>query len=174
MTSDDDTTVSFSVGDDNFDDTDQVTIAPTTLLSSLKEAMATELAVPPIRVVVPKREGWEIEYIPSISSEHLNAWRKQSKDRAYADDVNDLKFAALVLANTCSGICSGDVFAETEDGERATFRTRDLWPEGATRAVEAIRAFFGRDADIAMHAAVVLREAGYDPDGEDLVRPTMG
>lgn len=143
-----------------------------TALDDLRADLQRDVTGQEIQLVVPLRTGWTIRCNVDVESGQLNAWRKRCQDRAMPDGIDDLKFASIVLAAKTTAILKNGVEAHDEHGEPLTFKHKMLWEmTGTTRAVDAVRAVFSRDAHVITAAFEVLREAGY---GEDLQAVEIG
>lgn len=108
---------------------------------------------------VPKRPGWAVRVSTTVRYDKLMGWRKQATSKS---NVNELRLAALALANQNTAIVrNGDDLAD-DDGELYTFRSRgfkDLL--GADDAVEAVIRLYGNEFHVLNAANRLLVEAGY-------------
>lgn len=135
---------------------------PATPLEHLRGELADETD-DEVTLEVPRRAGWSVRYGTDFSYEQLTAWQKGARDRTSASGLNDLRYACIVLANTCRGILRrGEDL--TDGGEPLVFRNKVLWglvTPVADRTVDAVQRFYGRDAHVIAAAKRVLIEAGY-------------
>jgi hypothetical protein len=135
--------------------------APATALDELRSELTTAVESKDSTLAVPAREGYAVRYSTTIAHEQLNSWRKRARDKSMPGELDELRWAAIVLANQCRAIVRKGTEVEL-DGSPATFAHPGFRSMlGAERAVDAVRSFYGRDADVITSALTVLRDAGY-------------
>lgn len=152
-------------------DPDLAPVAASSPLDALRAELGEEVTTADVVLEVPGRPGYAVRYGTTIDYEELSAWRKRAKDKSSPSGVDELRLAAIILANRCTGI----IRQGTEvlvDGEPLTFARRELQElVDAGSAREAVIRLYGRDPHVMATAGEVLREAGYDDDvasaGED-------
>lgn len=148
-------------------DPELVTPAPATALDELRAELASEVATPPLVLVVPGRPDYSVRYSTELAHEQLTAWRKTARDKSSPDGIDELRWAAIVLANLAEVVIRKGVEVEL-DGRPANFQHEGFRAIlGADlRATAAVRSFYGRDADVISHALAVIRAAGYGDDAD--------
>lgn len=136
-------------------------LAPVDTVSPLEELRA-ELTAPvegaDVVLAVPGRPGYAVRYSSSFTYEQLTAWRKRATDR---NEVNEIRFAALILANQSRAIVrNGDEVVDA--GAPLTFRSKAfLALYEVDRVADAVVAFYGNDFDVAAAGNSLLRAAGF-------------
>lgn len=140
-------------------------------LEGLRAALAPQAASTPDLVVltVPRRQGVTVAFMPAIEDDDRKAWIKRSTKKARraggADEVDELLFAGLVLANTCVEVRFAGEAACDAEGTPLNFRHRMLWDMVDARTpLDAIRALFASDAHVLVASNDVLMAAGYNDD----------
>lgn len=158
-------------GDDH-DDTIVGPEEPLSALDSLRE-LAQPIELPDVTFPNRYREGWAVTYSTAIDAEkQLKPWRKAARGKK--GELDEIRFATIVLANLCIGVSKGGVPVRGEDGELLTFRHPDMRAlYGVGKAGEAARAFYGNDPYMAATLDALLREAGVGEEVEP-VDPTEG
>lgn len=177
----------FRVGDEPDDklavDVDDLFAPPTSeetsglsALESLRQALAAPVERAPLTLRVPTRPGVTLRFIPNIDDERRKSWQnratKKSRRQGKDDEVNEMLFAQLVLANTHVATCFGGVDAHDDTDAPLTFAHRQLWDMvGATDPQSCIRKLFANDAHVLIASGEVLLASGFEDDLED---PTEG
>lgn len=171
------TTATFGVTDDVDRDVDALDgIGPdarpqsASAFDALAEEIRHHVEIEPLTTVTPARPGWKVRYRCDIDGDKLQAFRRKCKDRSQAEGYDDIKFAAMVLADQCEAIIQGDAEVLDESGERVTFRHAMMRERMGGRAISAVRQWYGRDGDVAVTAGAVMRQAGFDEEA-DLTDP---
>lgn len=139
-----------------------------TALDELRAALAEEVVKAPIALIVPRRKNIAVSFSTDVEIERIKAWRKKNKDRHSETGVDELRFAATVVANQAIGVSINEREAYGVDGEPLSFRHPDLHSMlNASSALESVLRLYASDADVLAAADEVLKEAGY---GEEAVR----
>lgn len=140
-------------------------------LDGLRAALQSDAveALEPVTLKVPRRPGVSLAFMPAIEDDDRKAWlrrsTKKSRRSAGNDEVDELQFAGLVLANTCVEVRFDGEAAVDGEGTPLTFRHKMLWDMlGAHEPLTAIRALFASDAHVLVASNDVLLSAGYDDD----------
>lgn len=146
-------------------------------LEGLRAALSAPVESPPITIRVPGRPGVTIRCHTRMSQEERKAWQARSKAKkrrgAGADEVDEMLFAQLVIANTCEAIAFNGTDAHDEEGTPLNFRHRQVWDMvGASDAPTAIRLLFGVDAHVLLASGEVLLASGFDDELNDGEGPT--
>lgn len=121
---------------------------------------------------VPLRPGYSIRCRTDFTGADLEKLRKAARDKRYADGLDGIKFAALLIAaNTTAILRQGEPLA-LDGVSPVTFTTPELRARyGTANAADTVRAFFGREGHVDAAARRLTTEAGW---GDDLyaVDPT--
>lgn len=130
---------------------------------SLMDQLASEFDTPlpseTLRIRVPRREQFVVVFDARIGYEQLKSMEARSKD---ADGkIDDLRGAVMVLASQNTAIeLRGEQLME--DGKAVTFRSKSfVGSTGELDQIEALRKFFGDDADLLNAAALITDVSGY-------------
>lgn len=170
--SDDDAPIRIGTTSDTFDTFDPPhpeEVANVSALEGLRKALQAPVETEPTLIRVPARPGVMIRCHTRMIQEDRKAWMarstKKSRRGGGTDEVDDMKFSCLVLANTCEAVLFDGVAAHHEDDTPLTFRSRVLWDMvGASDPEAAIRALFGVDAHVLIASGEVLLASGFDDD----------
>lgn len=144
-------------------------------LDGLRAALAAPADTPPITIRVPARPGVTIRCHTRMTQEQRKAWqaRAKTKKRRGEDEVDEMLFAQLVLANTCEAISFNGIDAHDAEDTPLTFRHKQLWDMvNAPDAPSAIRALFAVDAHVLLASGEVLLASGFDDNLNDGEGPT--
>lgn len=169
------------VGSDLHDDDDAVFAppAPSELegkspFEQLQAVLATNADKEPVRLKVPTRPGVSVLFRCNMTSDERKAWQKRATStKRGKDEVDEMFFSTLVLANTCLGVFVEGQAALDDEGTPLTFAHKQLWDMVKARDPrEAIRAFYGNDAHVLLSSGEVLLSSGYDDDIEAESGPT--
>lgn len=121
---------------------------------------------------VPLRPGYTVRCRTDFTGADLEKLRKAARDKRYADNIDGVKFAALLIASTAEAILrQGDPLV-LDGASPVTFTTPELRARyGTANAADTVRAFFGREGHVDAAARRLTSEAGW---GDDLyaVDPT--
>jgi hypothetical protein len=147
-------------------------------LEALRQALAAPVERDPLTLRVPTRPGVTLRFVPNIDDERRRAWQaratKKSRRQGKDDELNEMLFASLVLANTHVATCFGGVDAHDEEDGPLTFAHRQLWDMvGATDPQSCIRKLFANDAHVLIASGEVLLASGFEDDLEES-DPTEG
>lgn len=160
--------------------------APTTVetasvspLEGLRGALAAPVITEPVTLRVPSRPGVTIRCHTGMSQEDRKAWQNRSKKKVRGigkePEVDEMKFACLVIANTCEAVSFNGVDAHDSEDTPLNFRHRQLWDMVGARDPEAaIRALFGVDAHVLLASGEILMSSGFDDDLTEDTDPTQG
>lgn len=146
-------------------------------LEALRETLATPVQKPPVRLRVPARDDITVAFRTNMSQEERKAWQaRATKKKRGREEIDDMHYALLVLANTCVGIFVGGVQAHDADDQPLTFAHKQVWEMvGGTDTASTIRAFYGVDAHVLMSSGEVMLSSGFDDDVDtDEGGPTQG
>lgn len=140
-------------------------------LEQLRKALAVPVQQEPITLRVPGRPNVTLRFSTELSNEQRKAWQnratKKSRRQGREDEVDEMLFACLVLANQNEAIAFGGVDAYDSDNNPLTFASPQVWEMvGAADPQGAIRALFGVDAHVLLASGEVLMSAGFDDDLE--------
>jgi hypothetical protein len=168
---DDDAAVSLRA-DDVFSPPTPGEVAGPSPLEQLRKALAAPVAAKPLTLRVPERPGVTLRFSTGITQEQRTAWQKRSTKKSRRqnreDEVDEMNFACLVLANTNEAIAFGGVDAHDRDDTPLTFAMPALWEMvSAADPVSAIRNLFGNDAHVLLASGEVLLASGFDDDLEE-------
>lgn len=138
-------------------------------LEGLRQALATPVETEPKVLRVPSRPGVTIRCHTHMTQEERKAWQKRAtkKKRGLGgeNEVDEMHFAMLVIANTCEAVLFNGVEAHDAEGTPLSFRHKQLWDMvGATDGPSCIRRLFGVDAHILLASGEVLLASGFDDD----------
>ena len=127
---------------------------------------------------VEGRPGYAVEFRLDFTSRDVDRIRKAAHDRTFADKVDGIKFAALLLAKTCVAIHRNGAPIEL-DGRPATFTEPeflDLLKRDGERqpvkAVDGVRRFYVLEGRIEAHARTVMEAASWGDEARE-VDPTV-
>jgi hypothetical protein len=141
-------------------------------LEALRAAL-TSPAEPsePVTLKVPRRPGVTLICHTDMTQDQRKAWQKSAtaknarRQPGVEPEVDEWKFACLVLANTCVGIAFDGTIAHDAADQPLTFRHRQVWEMlGAAGAEGAIRNLFQKDAHVLIASGEVLIASGFDDD----------
>lgn len=134
------------------------------------EAELTAAVTPSTVIPVLGRPAFAVRFRTDFTGKELDALRKAAADKRFADGIDGVKFAALLLAKTCLGILRHD----SEDAMRealgvtapVTFVTRELQGKYATTgsADATVRKFYGLEGHVDATARRLMAEAGWGDD----------
>jgi hypothetical protein len=95
------------------------TAAPTGLseLDLMRQELADEVAVEPFLIDVPGRPGYALLVDPNIAPASYAAWVKRSEDKGWPSGTDEVKLAAIVVANATvelrrQGVSTGMTFRD--------------------------------------------------------------
>lgn len=147
---------------------------PVSMLDEIKKDLQVVITKPSITLKVETRDRWSVKYNPNIDGYQLDMWRGRCRRKGHRDEIDALKFASIVVNNTCEQLYfrtnDGDIVAATDtDGNPMTVRSHEFTTMlGAIDSASAIRKFFGLDSHLLAHAGKVLSTAGYDEEGMEV------
>ncbi len=132
-----------------------------------------------LKLRVPARAGVTVRYAADFDHDKRKAWQKRATNKSRRpgrdDEVDEMLFALIVLANCCRAIEFNGVEAHDAEDRPLTFASPALWEMvGASDPQDAIRAFYGVDAHILTTAGEIMLAAGFDDDMEAEGDPTGG
>lgn len=130
---------------------------------------------PTTTIPITGRAGdYAVRFRTDFTGRDLDLLRKKAKDKKFADGIDGVKFAALLLAFTCQGITRGGAELSEVLGLDApvTFVTRELQELMATSTADAtVRALYGLEGAVDAAARRLMTEAGWG-DEVDAMDPT--
>ncbi len=142
-------------------------------LDLIAAELTEELDLQPITVDVPGRPGWALLVDVNVDSNALAAWQRRSRDQGWPSGTNDLKLAAIIIANQTRDL--------VRQGESQGLNFRDKRTLTALGAVDArsavLKVFGGRDVAVMAVGERILAAAGHIDadsqrgDDDDGVRP---
>lgn len=148
-------------------------------LEALRATLAKPVERELLRLRVPARAGVTVLFSPDFDHEKRKAWQKRatrkSRRPGREDEVDEMLFALIVIANCARAIQMDGVEAHDASGQPLTFASPVLWEMvSAADPQDAIRAFYGNDAHILTTAGEIMLAAGFDDDvdAEEEVDPT--
>lgn len=153
----------------------EVSAASASPLEQLKAALAAPAAKERLKLRVPTRPGVGLIFDPNFEDTQRKAWRaRATKKRRGEDDVDEMLFASLILANTNVAVTFNDVEAHDDEGTPLTFRHKQLWDfVGTSSPQECIKRLFANDPHVLLASGEVMLAAGFDDDlRESSVDPT--
>jgi hypothetical protein len=155
---------------------DELASGRRTPFDDLKAALEAPVEREPKIVRVPKRPGVTLRFnTDRIDDEKRKAWQKRAtkRRRGSEDEVDEMLFSCLVIANANDGVLFKGIEAQDVEGTPLTFAHRQLWDMvGAGDPATCIRRLFANDAHVLIASGEVLMAAGFDDDLS--VDPTMG
>lgn len=164
----------FRIGDDHdashhptFDPPQPGEVNDQSVLAALQDALSKPIETEPALINVLGRPGVQLRCHTRMRQEERKAWlaRCTKKRRGADDEVDEMKFACLVIANTCEAVLFNGVEAHDSEGTPLTFRHAKLWEMvGAKEPDLAIRGLFGKDAHVLLASGEVLVASGFDDD----------
>lgn len=147
---------------------DEVAAGRVSPYDSLRKALEQPVEKAPKFVKVPKRPGVTLRFdTDRIDDEKRKAWQRRAtkKRTGREDDIDEMLFACLVIANANDGILWDGVEAQDVEGTPLTFAHRQLWDMvGAAEPQACIRRLFANDAHVLIASGEVLMAAGFDDD----------
>ena len=130
-----------------------------------------------IMLEVPTRPGYHVTFRRDFTADDIRQWRARSKSRRArrartddGDNLDEIKFAAMVVVSTCTGIVRRGTAVYDDAGDPMTFRSDELlamYPEANGQTTQAARLFYASDAYLSAAAEAVLIEAGWGSTLED-------
>ncbi len=140
-------------------------------LEQLRQTLQQPIERELLKLRVPARAGVTVLYAADFDHEKRKAWQKRATRKSRRpgrdDEVDEMLFALIVLANSCRSIQVGGVEAHDAADQPLTFASPALWEMvGAADPQDAIRAFYGNDAHILNTAGEIMLAAGFDDDME--------
>lgn len=146
---------------------EEVALTEESALDALRAALAAPVEDDPCIVKVLERPGVSVRFHTRMIQEDRKAWqaRATKKKRGRDDEVNEMLYSCLILANTCEAVLFKGVEAHDSEGTPLTFAHRQLWEMvGAVNPQEAIRKLFVKDAHVLLASGEVLIASGFDDD----------
>lgn len=146
--------------------TRQVAAAAGSPLETLRAEAQREIGGETVTLTIKERPGWSVRYRADVEIPQFNQWRKRCADRSQPDGVDELKLACLILANQCEAlVLNGEDLLE--DDQPVTYASPSFHASfGVTRAVDAVRAWYGIDAHVMTHSQEVMLASGYGDEAE--------
>lgn len=133
-------------------------------LDNIDAELTATLTAPAI-IEVLGRPGYALECRTDFTSLDLDLLRRKARDKKFADGIDGVKFSSLFLAVNTTRILRNGAPLELDGVAPITFTSRQLWARyAAGSAVEAVRAFLGREAYVESTAQRLMREAGWGDD----------
>ncbi len=151
---------------------DEAPIAVATPLDQLRAEITAPVVAAPITLEVPGRTGYAVRYLTDLDHDQVDMWRRQSTRRApgkgQTQEINTLKLAELILAHQCEAIIRQGADVVVDD-EPLVFASRTMMAiTGTSKVRDAVRKFYGRDADVISAGDAVLEAAGYLDTAEEV------
>ncbi len=159
---------------------------PSSSLAALRAKLDAALAPDTRTYAVPTRPGFSVRYRLDLSDADFRAARKfgtikQATSRRDAE-INEVRQLQLLMARYNTAILSDGAVLLAEDGEPLTFRHSDFMSIfGATRAVDAVLAFYHTEGAVISAGRAFVRDTGWldeassDDDAEETAPdPTQG
>lgn len=147
------------------------------VLSQLRTIVQEEVLLPDVEIEVKGRPGVSVVYSPNISNALLKSWRKKSTNRK-TGELDDIKFACLVVGDTAKEIHVNGDSAILDDGSPLRFNTQEFADMMDVEMFEivphGIKNFFGVDAHLSATAMLILDNSGYGDEVETEEDPTSG
>lgn len=143
---------------------------PLAALAEIAEPIEMPDAIVPHRL----RPGWAVRYSTVVDLDDVKRWRKRAKAPGKKDELDEIRFACIVLANLCQALLRNNLEVTGPDGP-LTFASPQVWQTyNATRAADAVRAFYGNDPYLVATLDAVLAAAGVGEEVEalDPTRPS--
>lgn len=142
-------------------------------LTDLRAELNADVS-PTVTLDVTGRPGWQITYRVDFTGRDVDLLRKKAKDRKFADGVDGVRFAALLLGLTCQGIhrTGKDLPGALGVDGPVLFTTpalQDLL--GTSNADTTVRKLYGLEGHVDAAARRLMAEAGWG-DEADLADPT--
>lgn len=158
--------------------------AADTPLDDLRAELSAPVEGEPATLKVPGRPGYAVRYSVDLDDLEFQRWHRKASGKTIPGRdaaVDRLKLAGLVLAYQCEAIVRNGREV-TDGGAPLLFRSPaflDLMRRDDERRPpevrEAVRRFYGRDADLLAASDEVLNRAGYGDTAEDADEdPTQG
>lgn len=147
-------------------------------LEELRAALSAPVETPTTTLRVPSRPGVTLRFRCDIDADKRKAWQRRSTSKsrrggAGRDEVDEMLFAMLVLANTHEAVQFNGVDAHDEEDTPLTFAHAQLWDMvGARDPQDCIRKLFANDAHVLLASGDVLIASGFDDDLD--ADPTAG
>lgn len=157
-----------------------VTVDPSrSIRDRLRESIAATVVRKPIRIDVPERPGFVVEYAlldPLRDDTKMEAWAEQTgadKDGASKDSF--IRASMLLLIDCCRGIyVDGEQWLD-DTGAAVTFSHKDFRETvNEERWSEAVVAFYGSKADAAECSNIIVMRSGMVPRSKEQPSPTKG
>lgn len=133
------------------------------------DALAAELTAETVEgdtalIPVPHRPGYAIRCRLDYTGQDLDGIRKQAKNKRFADGLDSVKFASLLLGLTTVAIEKNGT-AITDEGAPVTFQTRAFQAlYGVDKVDTVVRRFFVFEGHVDAAARRLADEAGWGDD----------
>jgi hypothetical protein len=142
-----------------------------TVLDKLRGELSKKVRRPDIHLEVPERPDMAVRFSPNMTQQQVRAWRRNAGDDT-KQGMDTVKFACLVLANTCTGILLDGELVTDDAGEALTFGDEPVMRMvDADRVQDAIRAIYAVEPHIEATALAVMDASGFN-DSVEQVDPT--
>lgn len=155
-------------GDEFFGDGDP------TILQSLEKVLQEESLLDPIVIPVKAHAGVKVRYDINIDADTMNKWRRRWTNKR-TQDIDILRFSCTVVASQAQQIIFRGQEPHDSDGHPLTFRSRDVARMVGVQHDQpamVVQKFFKHDPHIIATSNVIMEQAGYSMDEDDLLDPT--
>jgi hypothetical protein len=113
-------------------------------------------------IEVPKRPGYAIRCRTDYTGLDVELIRKKCRDKKFADGIDGVKFASLLLASTCVAVVRNGADLELDGESPITFVSKPLQTRmGTTTAADTVLKFYVREGHVDAAAGRLSREAGW-------------
>jgi hypothetical protein len=150
---------------------EEIPLDEMTVMSDLREALATSVEVEDIRLDVPKRPNVRMVFRPVIDFDQLKLWTKRAKESNRKDaPVDQKKLSSMILIETCVGMDfklrdgSWRESVNGADNRPLTFKSREVHEMMGTTIggnYHAVEKMYGSDGHLMYVAKIVMEAAGY-------------
>lgn len=152
-------------------------VGPEAPIDLVRSEITAAVVAADIMLEVPTRPGYHVTFRRDFTADDIRQWRTRSKSRRArrartddGDNLDEIKFAAMVVVSTCTGIVRRGTTVYDDAGDPMTFRSDELlamYPEANGQTTQAARLFYASDAYLSAAAEAVLIEAGWGSTLED-------
>ena len=116
-------------------------------------------------IEVPKRPGYALRCRTDYTGLDVDLIRKKCRDKKFADGVDGIKFASLLLGVMTTAILRNGEELELDGTSPVTFATPALQARMGTSSVDqTVRKFYGLEGHVDAAGRRLMNEAGYGDD----------
>lgn len=161
------------IGPDNTDNSEFFGDGDPTILQSLEKVLQEDTELDPIVIPVKAHSEVKVRYDINIDADTMNKWRRRWTNKKN-QEMDILRFSCTVIASTAQQIIFKGQEPKDTDGYPLTFRSKDVARMVGVQHDQpamVVQKFFKHDPHIIATSNVILEQAGYSMDEDDLLDP---